>query len=47
VDLSANGTLANNAAFLTELDREKDNVRDDVKKYQYYPVAAIGVTYKF
>lgn len=47
VSLSANGTLATNAAFLAEIAREEDNLQSEIEEYKYYPVISIGVTYKF
>ena len=47
VDLSANGTLAGNAAFAANLAREEDNLEDEIDDYQYYPVIALGVSYRF
>ena len=47
LNLTANGTLASNSTFAADLEREKDNVRKKIDKYQYYPVLAVSVTYKF
>ncbi len=48
VDLTASGgTLSNDPTFLQELQREEDNVRDDAKGFKYYPVAQVGLTYRF
>jgi len=47
VDLSVDGTLANNAAFLADLGREEDNLEDEVEELQFYPVVSIGAAYRF
>ena len=48
VDLTASGgTLSNDPIFQTELQREEDNVRDDAKGFKYFPVAQVGLTYRF
>ena len=47
VSLSTNGTLASNAAFQADLAREQSNVEDALDSFQFYPVASIGVAYKF
>lgn len=47
VSLSANGTLASNAAFLDELAREEDNLESETDNFEFYPVISFGVTYKF
>ena len=44
---STGGTLSNDAAFLTEVRREEGNVRNDLETYKYYPVASLGLSYKF
>ena len=47
VALSANGTLSSDATFLTELEKERRELEDDLDSYKYYPVIAFGVSYKF
>lgn len=47
VSLSANGTLANNAAFKDDIQREINNLEGDIDDYDYYPVISIAVTYRF
>ncbi|MBU0549730.1 MAG: hypothetical protein KKH80_01080 [Candidatus Omnitrophica bacterium] len=47
VDLSANGTLSGNAAFQANLDREEQNLEDELEDYQFYPVISLGVCYSF
>ena len=47
VNLSADGLLANDSTFLSDLQREEDNLEDDISAFKFYPVIALGVTYKF
>lgn len=47
VDLSANGTLANNAAFQAELAAEEQELQDDVDSFTIYPVLSISLYYLF
>ncbi|MFA5259699.1 MAG: hypothetical protein WC450_00555 [Candidatus Omnitrophota bacterium] len=47
VDLSADGLLASNPAFLADLQREEDNLESDISAFKFYPVIALGVTYRF
>ena len=44
---TANGTLASNAAFLADLEREEQNLNDEMDEYKYYPVISCAVTYRF
>ncbi len=47
VDLSADGTLANNTVFMADLQREEDNLQSDISAFKFYPVIALGITYRF
>ncbi len=48
VDLtSAGGTLSNDPAFLVEVAREENDVRDDLDGFKYYPVVSLGFSYRF
>ncbi|MCR4337996.1 MAG: hypothetical protein NUV91_09360 [Candidatus Omnitrophica bacterium] len=47
VDLGATGTLAGNAAFEADLQREEDDFEDDLAIFQFYPVVSIGIAYRF
>jgi hypothetical protein len=48
VNLSASGgTLSNDPTFQQQLREEEAEVRDDAKDFKYYPVAQVGVTYRF
>ena len=47
VSYTVNGTLANNAAFLAELEQERIELEDELDDYQYYPVLSVGVNYRF
>ena len=46
-DFSTNGTLANDANFLANLAEEEKNLEDELENFQYYPVIAIGISYRF
>ncbi|MDT8317587.1 MAG: hypothetical protein RQ824_06295 [bacterium] len=47
VDLTATGTSASDLAFQAELQKEEDNLQDELDDYKIYPVAAIGLSYHF
>lgn len=47
VSLSADGTLANNAAFRSDIEREVASLESDIDEYEYYPVISVAFTYKF
>jgi hypothetical protein len=48
VDLTASGgTLSNDPTFQQRLREEEAEVRDDAKDFKYFPVAQVGVTYRF
>ena len=47
VNLSADGLLANNPTFLADLKKEEDNLQDDISAFKFYPVIALGITYRF
>lgn len=47
VDLTATGSLSTNAAFQAEMQKEEDNLQDELDEYEIYPVAAIGISYHF
>lgn len=47
VELTANGTLASNAAFRANLATERRELEDELDDYEYYPVVSVGVTYNF
>jgi len=44
-DLSASGTLGNNATFNADLEQEKADLEDEMEPYQYYPVLAVSIGY--
>jgi len=46
-DLRATGALANDTAFLAELDRERVKFNDDIDDYKYYPVVQLSLFYAF
>jgi hypothetical protein len=48
VDLTASGgTLSNDPTFQNRLRQEEADVRDDAKDFKYFPVAQVGLTYRF
>lgn len=47
VTLDANGTSSGNAAFRSNLENERRQLQDELDDYQWYPVIAIGISYKF
>lgn len=47
IDISATGPIASDPAFQANLAREKKELEDELEDYQYYPVIALGITYKF
>lgn len=47
VSLSANGPISNDPTFKENLSKEEDNLEDELKDYQFYPVVAIGIGYRF
>ncbi len=47
VTLHANGPFADNATVLANLAAEQLSLQQDAKDYRYYPVAQVGVSYRF
>lgn len=47
VELSTDGLLAGNAAFLANLTREAENLEDDLDEFEFYPVVSVGFAYRF
>jgi hypothetical protein len=47
VEFTATGPVANQPAFITELNREAATVNDDIEGFKYYPVIALGLRYGF
>ena len=47
IDISATGPIASDPTFQADLAQEKRDLEDELDKYQYYPVIALGITYKF
>lgn len=47
VALGANGALANDATFQTNLEREEQNLQEEYSDVELFPVAALGLTYQF
>ncbi len=47
VDLTADGPLSNVNAFRRDLEREENDIEDDLDKFQFYPVISVGMSYRF
>jgi len=47
VDLSANGTMADNPIFLNDLEKEKTDWQDEANRFRFYPVLSFGMAYHF
>jgi len=47
VNLTADGTLSDNAAFLEDLALEEEELKDELNEFKYYPVISLGMTYRF
>jgi hypothetical protein len=47
ITLSADGSLSSNAAFLAELEKERQRLEDSFNEYKYYPVVSFGIYYRF
>lgn len=46
-NLSITGPLKNDAAFQANLAKEERNLQDELDNYEYYPVIALGLSYRF
>jgi len=47
LDLSASGPLAGDPAFLADLERERQDVEDDLDDFKFFPVLALSFFYRF
>lgn len=47
VSLQADGEIADDPLFQQELQREQDELQEEVGDYTLYPVASFGLTYRF
>ena len=47
VTLTADGLLANDAAFLADLATEANELADDVDALKVYPVVSLGFSFNF
>ena len=47
VSLSTNGTLASDPAFQANLEKERNEIEDDLESYKFYPVIALSFFYRF
>ena len=46
-EFTASGSLASNATFRADLERERQSLQDDVNDYKIYPVAQLSIGYRF
>lgn len=44
---TATGPLANNPTFQADLEREKQELEEDIDEFEYYPVISMGIMYQF
>ena len=47
VTLQADGEIADDPLFQQELQREQDELQEDLNDFTLYPVASFGLTYRF
>ncbi len=47
VDLSASGPIASDPDFINNLSKEEDNLQSALDNFTYYPVLAVGLSYRF
>jgi hypothetical protein len=47
LDLSASGPLAEDPTFLANLERERQDVEDDLDNFKFFPVLALRFFYRF
>jgi hypothetical protein len=47
VTLTATGTAADSETLIQELAKEEDSIKSSLEDYEYYPVLALGLTYRF
>jgi hypothetical protein len=47
VRLSATGPVAESAAFQEELSKERNQLQESMDNFEYYPVLALGITYRY
>ncbi len=47
IDLRASGLLANDPVFVAELNREADQIEDDLEFLGFYPVVALSFVFRF
>ncbi len=47
VDLTADGPIASDSTFQSNLSKEENDLQNELDNYKFYPVIAIGVSYRF
>lgn len=46
-DLTATGSLANDPAFRTQLQREQTRISDEINNFKVYPIVQVSIGYRF
>jgi len=44
---STGGALSSSPALQAEIAKEEKKIEDDIDDFEYYPVIALGISYKF
>ena len=47
ISMSAEGILADDPSFLSELEKERQSIESELESFKYYPVASFGVSWAF
>lgn len=47
ITYNTNGTLSNDPTFRANLERERQDVEDELDSFEFYPVFSIGISYRF
>jgi hypothetical protein len=47
LNISADGSLSSNATFQSNLERERQDLEDELENFEFYPVISFGITYRF
>ncbi len=47
VSMTASGPIASDPTFQANLQRETDDIKDEIDAFKYYPVVSVGIAYRF
>ncbi|WP_449258317.1 hypothetical protein [Chlorobium limicola] len=47
VSMTASGPIASDPTFQANLQRETDDIKDEIEAFKYYPVVSVGIAYRF